>query len=130
MSDEVLYRVKRDLIKDKAYLIEVNKNKKGLNLKAWSKTPKEAYEDFNLREKEEKLLREKRLTDAKVKSRAFMCEFKGLLKRYDASIGWYCGDGSDMYGIYDESMKVSIDCFAFTICEGSEVDAGDIKLDK
>lgn len=36
----------------------------------------------------------------------FLKEFKELLDRYDVSIEFSVGEGSDTYGIYDERMTI------------------------
>ena len=45
------------------------------------------------------------LTDEQ--KRTFLSELKALLTKYDVSIGWELGDGSDTHGIYDEKVVIS-----------------------
>lgn len=42
----------------------------------------------------------------KQEHKQFLIELKELLEKYNASINWTCGDGSDTYGIYDDKMYV------------------------
>ena len=37
---------------------------------------------------------------------AFAAELKALLEKYNVTIMWTCGDGSDTHGIYDENMVI------------------------
>lgn len=34
-------------------------------------------------------------------------ELKALLEKYNITIGFSCGEGSDTHGIYDENMEIS-----------------------
>ena len=48
----------------------------------------------------------------------FKKELKDLLKKYNASIGFSCGDCSDTHGLYDEKMIIDIDKKEIAICDG------------
>lgn len=43
------------------------------------------------------------------KSEQFKEELKALLLKYNASIDFSVGEGSDTYGLYDESITLSIE---------------------
>jgi hypothetical protein len=38
----------------------------------------------------------------------FVTELQALLKKYNASISWNCGAGSDLHGVYEERMDIEI----------------------
>ena len=41
-----------------------------------------------------------------VKQKEFLKEFKDLLLKYNADIGWTCDDCSDTYGLYDDHLYI------------------------
>lgn len=43
-----------------------------------------------------------------VKQKEFLKEFKDLLLKYNADIGWTCDDCSDTYGLYDDHLYISM----------------------
>lgn len=43
-----------------------------------------------------------------VKQKEFLREFKELLLKYDAYIGWTCDDCSDTYGLYNDHLYISM----------------------
>lgn len=43
-----------------------------------------------------------------VKQKEFLKEFKDLLLKYNADIGWICADCSDTYGLYDDHLYISM----------------------
>ena len=43
------------------------------------------------------------------KEKAFKSELAKLIIKYNASIGFDCGEGSDLYGVYDEEIIYSVD---------------------
>lgn len=43
-----------------------------------------------------------------VKQKEFLREFKDLLLKYNADIGWTCADCSDTYGLYDDHLYISM----------------------
>lgn len=43
-----------------------------------------------------------------VKQKEFLKEFKDLLLKYNADIGWTCADCSDTYGLYDDHLYISM----------------------
>jgi hypothetical protein len=44
----------------------------------------------------------------KKNEKIFLLELQVLLAKYDAEIGWDCGVGSDLHGVYDECITVSM----------------------
>lgn len=38
----------------------------------------------------------------------FLAKLKALLKEYDASIDWTCSDCSDLHGVYDDHLEITI----------------------
>lgn len=56
----------------------------------------------------------------------FKQELKQLLKKYNASIGFSCGGGSDTDGLYDEKIVINIDNKEITLCEGYAVGQSDL----
>lgn len=45
--------------------------------------------------------------DPDTTAKAFQAELKALLEKYDAQIGFSCGEGSDTHGLYDEQIYFS-----------------------
>lgn len=43
-----------------------------------------------------------------VKQKEFLKEFKDLLLKYGADIGWTCDDCSDTYGLYNDHLYISM----------------------
>lgn len=43
-----------------------------------------------------------------VKQKEFLKEFKDLLLKYNADIGWTCDDCSDTYGLYNDHLYISM----------------------
>lgn len=43
-----------------------------------------------------------------VKQALFLQEFKELLLKYEADIGWTCDECSDTYGLYDDHLYISM----------------------
>ena len=43
-----------------------------------------------------------------VKQKLFLKEFKDLLLKYNADIGWTCDFCSDTYGLYDDHLYISM----------------------
>lgn len=43
-----------------------------------------------------------------VKQALFLQEFKELLLKYGADIGWTCDECSDTYGLYDDHLYISM----------------------
>lgn len=43
-----------------------------------------------------------------IKQKLFLKEFKDLLLKYNADIGWTCDDCSDTYGLYDDHLYISM----------------------
>jgi hypothetical protein len=56
----------------------------------------------------------------------FKKELKELLAKYNASIDWDCGDGSDTYGIYGETMSIDVDGKTEKICDGWSIESADL----
>lgn len=56
----------------------------------------------------------------------FKKELKQLLEKYDAVIYWECGEGSDLWGIYGETMKVSIGKDEYTLTEDGGISKEDL----
>ena len=48
----------------------------------------------------------------------FKKELKELLIKYNASIGFNCGENSDTHGLYDEKMVIDIEKKEIEICQG------------
>lgn len=42
------------------------------------------------------------------KDREFIKELRELLEKYDGSIGFSVGDGSDTHGLYDEKLYIDV----------------------
>ena len=70
-----------------------------------------AYEDTDLffltRDKFEHTL-SKSLRRTNNEQKEFLKEFKDLLLKYDAYIGWTCDDCSDTYGLYNDHLYISM----------------------
>ncbi len=58
----------------------------------------------------------------------FADELKALLKKYNASIVWTCGECSDLHGIYDERMQVQSKDKILLNIEGDCISAYEIEL--
>lgn len=43
-----------------------------------------------------------------IKQKEFLKEFKDLLLKYDADIGWTCAECSDTYGLCDDHLYISM----------------------
>lgn len=43
-----------------------------------------------------------------IKQKEFLKEFKELLLKYNADIGWTCDDCSDTYGLYNDHLYISM----------------------
>ena len=43
-----------------------------------------------------------------IKQKGFLKEFKDLLLKYNADIGWTCDDCSDTYGLYNDHLYISM----------------------
>ena len=43
-----------------------------------------------------------------IKQKEFLKEFKELLLKYNAEIGWTCGDCSDTYGLYNDHLYITM----------------------
>ena len=58
----------------------------------------------------------------------FKKELKQLLKKYNASIYFNCGENSDTHGLYDEKMVIDIDIDNkdFFECDGWVIDQSDL----
>ena len=52
----------------------------------------------------------------------FKKELKALLKKYNANIYFWCDESSDLLGINDEQMKVTIDGKHYLLADGYEID--------
>ena len=57
------------------------------------------------------------------KVKAFLNDLKVLLAKHKADIGFDCGDGSDLYGLYDEHVTAEIDGTKIRLVSGWVVDA-------
>ena len=127
MKNETIYYVKKDLFTGKPVLKTGNKSNKGLNLSVWSDTEDEAWDSFEMREKER--IEKEKIAIAKAKKEfdAFKVELHELLEKYNASIFWSCSYGSDTHGIYEESLSSEIKGFNFKIVNGDSVCARDLK---
>lgn len=41
-------------------------------------------------------------------SQEFLGKLKALLQEYDASIDWTCSECSDLHGVYDDHLEITI----------------------
>ena len=127
MKDETIYYVKKDLFTGRPVLKTGNRSNKCLNLAVWSETETEAWNSFEVREKERIEEEKIAVAIAKKEFNAFKAELHELLEKYNASIFWSCSDGSDTYRIFEESLCSEIKGFNFKIVEGDSVCAMDLK---
>lgn len=58
----------------------------------------------------------------------FLKDLKELLEKYNACISWACDDGSDLYGIYNDHICVTLDNSVEINFEGSCVDCDDCDI--
>lgn len=61
-------------------------------------------------------------------SKEFLMKLKFLLTAYNADISWSCGPCSDMHGIYDEKMIISIDNKEVFVVDNSYITGKDIDV--
>ncbi len=62
----------------------------------------------------------------KNKVKEFKKELKALLKKYNATIGFSVGDGSDTHGLYDERIEVDLSDKPEILAHGWGVDQYDL----
>lgn len=58
----------------------------------------------------------------------FLVKLKTLLTEYNADIAWSCGPCSDMHGIYDEKMIISINDKEVFVVDNSYITGKDIDV--
>ncbi len=56
----------------------------------------------------------------------FKAKLRALLAEYNASIGFECGEASDLHGVYDERIIVMIGDTEHVLADGYCVEARDL----
>ena len=61
-----------------------------------------------------------------IKQKEFLKEFKALLVKYNAEIGWTCDSCSDTYGLYNDHLCITMYGQKDIDFESSGIDVSDI----
>lgn len=56
----------------------------------------------------------------------FICEFRALLEKYDASIVWQCHWGSDLHGVNGREMAINIGRCEIMTVDGDSICSYDL----
>lgn len=60
------------------------------------------------------------------KNSEFLEKLKNLLTEYGASIDWTCGPCSDLHGVYDDHLEISIGDKTIFVSESSYITAKEL----
>lgn len=58
--------------------------------------------------------------------REFLTELKALMEKYNATIDWRCDSNSDLYGVYDSHIEISLNDTTDISFEYDSVDVDDV----
>ena len=58
--------------------------------------------------------------------REFLTELKVLMEKYNATIGWCCGEFSDLCDVYDSHIEISLNNTTDIIFQDECVDVNDV----
>lgn len=58
--------------------------------------------------------------------REFLTELKALMEKYNATIDWCCDSCSDLYGVYDSHIEISLNNTTDIVFDYDSVDADDV----
>lgn len=58
--------------------------------------------------------------------REFLTELKALMEKYNATIDWCCDDFSDLYGVYNSHIEISLNNTTDIVFCDDSVDSDDI----
>lgn len=81
---------------------------------------------YETRDDERRYIPEDELIFPSTDKKEFLTELKALMEKYNATIDWCCDDFSDLCGVYNSHIEISLNNTTDIVFYDDSVDADDI----